>query len=114
MQAIPIVLAIPIPILTQAIPSSGPGSGLPPGQIREDQPKQANMKSGFSRHLPFTHQITLNWPEPRNLEDWAQNNCFLSLSPGNHESSANQPPLFLPNSDEQHHGQGEAGKPLLQ
>ena len=28
--------------LTQAIPNNGPGSGLPPGQCRDDLPKQVD------------------------------------------------------------------------
>ena len=83
--------------LAQAIPSSGPGSGLPAGQNRDVLPKQANMTFGCL---------------------WCQNNSKVKtlkifISPGNHKSSANQPLLILPNSDEQYNGKGKTGRPEI-
>ena len=73
-------------ICLQVIPNSGPASGLPQGQMREDLPKQANRI-----------QIILKWCGKNNdLSD-------------NHQSSVNQPIFILPYCDQQCHGKGEAG-----
>ena len=78
------------------------------GQIREDQPEQANMSPQTPNNSKLKGDLKARAKEPGN-------NCFLSLSPGNHESSADQPLNFLPSSDQEHHGKGEAGNnPLLQ
>ena len=51
-------------------------------------------------------------PKNSKLKDQSKPWRFF-LSPGNHEFSANQPVLILPNSDEQHHGKGETGGPEI-
>ena len=72
------------------IPNSGPASGLPQGQMREDLPKQANRS------------ITT----PNNLKMGPKKDNYLS---DNHQSSVNEPIFILPYCDQQCHGKGEAG-----
>ena len=44
--------------LTQSIPNNGPGSGLPPGQCRDDLPKQVDKDNDKTRTRTRTKEKT--------------------------------------------------------
>ena len=77
------------------------------GQRVASRPKQRRSAKTGKHDIGFHLKLPLV-PNNSKVET-----LKIFISPGNHKSSANQPLLILPNSDEQYNGKGKTGRPEI-